>query len=892
MSWKLANFMDSRLSQAIAAAATTIYIDADDVDLLPTLGVGDKAKAVIFNATNREIVNITAWTTDGTLTVERAKEGTTAVAFAAGTKIVHTPTAEILQAVLDATIQAVYRGTAAGTDAITVTTTGSVPTPSDGDEVTFEVANTNTAGVTLTVTNGSSTIGPFSVVKQDGTALRAGELRAGWRAKVLYDSTAIGWTLISQTSKRYDIDRINTGPLTAGNQLPNGSFDAWINATTFATPASGTETADNVVAEYDGTIGAFSVSRQTFTLGQTDVDGGPKYYLRWDQSSAGAASTYRRLRMRIPQVGKYALELVIASLYAKADIGRNVTARLIQSFGTGGAPSAEVVLASEVWTLTTGWQRFDLSTTVTSIAGKTLGSDSNDGLILELSLPVNATMTVDFAMGQFELGDVMTKPHSRLPWGVEFGGTGGSFQSIADYVTYLNPLILASYPDLAAIEALAGTSGGLFKTAANTWALRNLAVGTGLTVTNPAGVAGDPTVSLGTALTNYNADPMSVAELASVTAVFGTAAFKNEGTGNTLDADTVDGIHAATIAQLGVSNVFTAAQEVTVTAAGVAFTVTSTDAGATVGPAIVLDRNSASPAVSDYLGAVYYRGRDSGGNATDYVITQAFIIDPTNGSEDSLFLLTTLVAGAAVEQFRAGNNQVRVPTGTAGIPGLAVGLNGVGFYESSANIIACATGGAARWSTSTTQSIDALYPIVVADGSAASPAFAFRSDTDCGMYRIGADNIALAVGGARYIDITSARILTSAPLRYEAFYNAADTKELGYKGAPLIGDAASNAAISFALADAGCTAYHDEVTARTWTIPANASIAFPIGTVIIIDNTGNAGAAGTITLNITSDTLRRGDGVAGTGSRNISASSVAFIRKTKSTEWVITGAFT
>lgn len=52
-------------------------------------------------------------------------------------------------------------------------------------------------------------------------------------------------------------------------------------------------------------------------------------------------------------------------------------------------------------------------------------------------------------------------------------------------------------PDLAAIEALAGTSGLLAKIAANTWALRNLAVaGTGLSVTNPAGVAGNPTITI------------------------------------------------------------------------------------------------------------------------------------------------------------------------------------------------------------------------------------------------------------------------------------------------------------------------------------------------------------------------------------------------------------
>lgn len=839
MSWKLANFMDSRLSQAIAAAATTIYIDADDVDLLPTLGASDKAKAVIFNATDREIVNITAWTTDGTLTVERAKEGTTAVAFAAGTKIVHTPTAEILQAVLDATIQAVYRGTATGTDAITVTTTGSVPTPSDGDEVTFEVANTNTAGVTLAVTNGSSTIGPFSVVKQDGAALRAGELRAGWRAKVLYDSTAAGWTLISQASKRYDIDRINTGPLTAGNQLPNGSFDAWNNATTFATPASGTETADNVVAEYDGTIGAFSVSRQTFTLGQTDVDGGPKYYLRWDQSSAGAASTYRRLRMRIPQVGKYALELVIASLYAKADIGRNVTARLIQSFGTGGAPSAEVVLVSEVWALTTGWQRFDLSTTVTSIAGKTLGSGGDDGLILELSLPVNTSMTIDFAMGQFELGDAMTKPHSRLPWPWQAGGTGGSFDSATDFINTV-------FPDAGAIEALAGTSGLLAKTAANAWALRNLAVGTGLVVTNPAGIAGDPTVGLGTALTDYVADPMSVAELASITGTFGTAAFLPD------------------------SNIVHIAGNETITGIKRVEQAVATDLlrfGNTANTSLVAPR---------WTDATTFEFVPAPSATPD--ATKGFGYDVTNTRWfcDTAFLSSGVVT---------------VPDGSAANPGLKITSEQTGLYRVSATAlgVAVAGGGVAIFST-TAANFSAIAQIIGSSGSAATPTIIVRaSDTNSGRYSIADDNIGEATGGALRFDWNTSRLLfaSSFDVQLNSATIPASVTSVGFRGVPNI---AGDKSAGYSTAGSDCGAAIPFTASATLTISTNASIPVPIGTVIMVPSLNGGG---NVTVHPdTGVTLRRGDGTAGTGDRTVAANSAAWLWKRGTDEWYIFGLFT
>lgn len=861
MSWKLSNFMSSRLAQAIADSATTIYIDADEVDSLPTLGVSDKAKAVIFDANYREIINITAWNTDGTLTVERAQESTTARDWAAGTKIVHTPTAEILQAVLDATVQAVYRGTATGTNDITVTSTGSVPTPSDGDEITFEVANTNTGAVNVSYTNGSTTIGPYDLLKQDRTEFAAGELVAGYHVKARYDSSAGDFILITQSSKRYDITHINTGPIDAGNLLPNGGFDAWNNATSFATPASGTETADNVIATYDGTIGAFTVSRQTFTLGQTDVPGGPKYYLRWDQSSAGSASSFRKLRMKIPRVGKLALENIIASIYAKADSARTVTAKLIQHFGTGGAPSAEVELASESWSVTTSWTQFDITALVANINGKTLGSAGDDGLILELGLPVNASMTLDFAMAQIEFGTIVTKAHSRYPLAWEQGGTGGAFVDVDDFVSYIDDKLNTAWgvfnPDLVAIEALAGTDGLLAKIAANSWALRNLAVGTGLLVANPAGIAGNPTVSLDTPLANYHADPLSVSELASITGNFGTAAFVAD---NTL-------VHIAGAETITGAKVFDD---------GGASTDIVTVRGATPSFNIYEDDASADEGLWRYVG-----------------VSGALLLQARNDANDSGSTVFTIRrSGASVSSFDF-NTPVLAIDGTVSLPAYSfIGDPDTGMYYNAG--IAFAVGGALRWSIGTSGQLSGPGIIYAGAGSAGGPSFSFQPDPDTGVYRVGADELGFGAGGGLRVSIDTARLLITGGNDIVLGASAVAPTSIysgGYRGAPLIGGAASNSAITFALANAGCTAYHDEVTARTWTIPANASVAFPVGTVIIIDNTGNNGAAGTITLQITSDTLRRGDGTSGTGSRTIAAGQVAVIRKTKSTEWVITGTF-
>jgi hypothetical protein len=71
--------------------------------------------------------------------------------------------------------------------------------------------------------------------------------------------------------------------------------------------------------------------------------------------------------------------------------------------------------------------------------------------------------------------------------------------------------------------------------------------------------------------------------------------------------------------------------------------------------------------------------------------------------------------------------------------------------------------------------------------------------------------------------------------------------------------------------------------ARTFTIPANGSVAFPIGTVITFVNKIN-----TVTIAITTDTLTWAPS-GGTGSRTLAANGMATAHKITSTEWIISG---
>lgn len=110
------------------------------------------------------------------------------------------------------------------------------------------------------------------------------------------------------------------------------------------------------------------------------------------------------------------------------------------------------------------------------------------------------------------------------------------------------------------------------------------------------------------------------------------------------------------------------------------------------------------------------------------------------------------------------------------------------------------------------------------------------------------------------------------------------TTSVGYLGIP---QNSKSAAYTLVLADAGKHILHPsaDTTARTFTIPANSSVAFPIGTAVTFINQ-NAG--GVITIAITTDTMRLA-GPGTTGSRTLAANGIATAVKVTSTEWLISG---
>lgn len=109
------------------------------------------------------------------------------------------------------------------------------------------------------------------------------------------------------------------------------------------------------------------------------------------------------------------------------------------------------------------------------------------------------------------------------------------------------------------------------------------------------------------------------------------------------------------------------------------------------------------------------------------------------------------------------------------------------------------------------------------------------------------------------------------------------TDAVGFRNIPANSQSTAYTAV---LADAGKSIDHpaSDANARTFTIPANASVAYPVGTCISFSNM----TAEVVTIAITSDTMYLA-GVGTTGSRSLAQYGVATARKITSTAWIING---
>jgi hypothetical protein len=110
------------------------------------------------------------------------------------------------------------------------------------------------------------------------------------------------------------------------------------------------------------------------------------------------------------------------------------------------------------------------------------------------------------------------------------------------------------------------------------------------------------------------------------------------------------------------------------------------------------------------------------------------------------------------------------------------------------------------------------------------------------------------------------------------------TDAVGFRNIPINSQSTAYTAV---LADSGKCIFHPstDANARTFTIPANSSVAYPIGTAISFVNMTSQ----VVSIAITTDTMYLA-GTGTTGTRSLAQYGTATALKMTSTTWIISGA--
>ena len=289
----------------------------------------------------------------------------------------------------------------------------------------------------------------------------------------------------------------------------------------------------------------------------------------------------------------------------------------------------------------------------------------------------------------------------------------------------------------------------------------------------------------------------------------------------------------------------------------------------------------------------------------DQKYTNTFLIINKTGAENINFTSTSLYTASGIN----------VGIGTSSpISGYLLTVNGQGAFTGPTSDVdgnggvrinyGNASGAIDRFLTlNANGTTNAAIGLNMVDSSTGSMTFSTRIGnalgvkatlTSGGNLLIGGTAVRGTTAGSAHLDLFNsaapAGTLTNGISLYSdsgdlKFMNAAgDAFDVGYRNIP---QNSQSAAYTLVLADAGKHIFHPvgDNNARTFTIPANSSVAYPIGTAITFINM----AVANVTIAITTDTLTLSP-AGTTGSRTLATNGSATCIKITSTSWLISGS--
>jgi hypothetical protein len=220
------------------------------------------------------------------------------------------------------------------------------------------------------------------------------------------------------------------------NLIINGGFDVWQRGTTGSVVGGPAYVSADRWKIYVNTSTTITLSRQTFTSGQTEVPGNPTYYGRFSWLGTGSAQFFG-IEELVEGVHHGAGDYLTISFYARTGNGENMSLGVNRNFGSGGSTGDTV--GNYTLELETYWKKFVITIPVPSLSGKTIGSGNYMSITWYRSGTVSTYL--DLSNVQVEYGKTAT-PFEHRSYGEELALCQRYFWKTFDGTTYTSGFLV------------------------------------------------------------------------------------------------------------------------------------------------------------------------------------------------------------------------------------------------------------------------------------------------------------------------------------------------------------------------------------------------------------------------------------------------------------------
>jgi hypothetical protein len=198
------------------------------------------------------------------------------------------------------------------------------------------------------------------------------------------------------------------------NYIRNGAFYAWDNGTTFTNVGVGSaSTTDFLLNDWsyaqNDSSQTIAISQGVFSPGQTLVPGNPPFYLDYNNTGVGSGTgTSNKLTQTFVNANTLSGQTVAVDIWANQFSGASaaLSVTISQNFGGGGSSTVNTTATLSAGMTVGSWTQYFVTFDIPSITGKTVGTNSE--LEISINLPLNQVARIGLCNLRLRASNTLT----------------------------------------------------------------------------------------------------------------------------------------------------------------------------------------------------------------------------------------------------------------------------------------------------------------------------------------------------------------------------------------------------------------------------------------------------------------------------------------------------